>query len=55
MNKTIATEEYLTSVMIIIEKKEFLFCKPTIFNLLVVVMKTKTKKRKKMIYAGFIK
>jgi len=50
MNKAIATEEHLTSVILVIEKKnKFWFCKPTIFNLLVVisiVMKTKTKKKK---------
>jgi len=48
INKAIATEEYLTSVIMIIGKKNPLFCKPTIFYLLVViviVMKTKKKEK----------
>lgn len=53
ITKAITTEEYLTSVNMIIEKEttqqQILFCKPTIFYLLVVIiiiMKMKTKERK---------
>jgi len=48
MNKIITTDEYLPSVIIIIEKEKFLFCKTTIFNLLVVIIVLmKTKKERK--------